>query len=244
MVPPDKLDKLTSKVFYLPMYAVYKELSSTTKICAVFDASAVSSSGISLNDQLRVGPTVHSLLVDVLIRFRLHRIAITTDVSRRYRMVLLERSDKDLHRFVWSSEPVRDYRMTSVTFGIDASSYTANMAVKQNAIDHSLEFPVAATAVDKSSYVDDRLTGADSLEEAIDLCQQLQELFTRGGFNLCKWSLQQSRKIISEELKEKQYACTLPDDSDYTKTLGVEWNTVMDHFRLRIIQSLMSQNVF
>lgn len=28
--------------------------------------------------------------------------------------------------------------------------------------------------------------------------------------------------------------CTLPDATQYTKTLGIEWNTVMDHFRLNI----------
>lgn len=87
----------------------------------------------------------------MLIRFRLHHIALTTDVSRMYRMVLLEESDKDLHRFVWkgdTSEPLRDYRMTRITFGIAASSYAANMAVKQNAADFSLGFPAAARAVD------------------------------------------------------------------------------------------------
>ncbi len=51
LVPPDELDKPTSKVFYLPMQAVYKESSSTTKIRAVFDASAVSSSDGSLPTQ-------------------------------------------------------------------------------------------------------------------------------------------------------------------------------------------------
>ena len=98
LVTADELKKPTSEVFYLPMHAVYKESSSTTKVRAVFDASASSSSGISLNDKLLVGPTVHSSIVDVLIRFRLHRIALTTDVSRMYRMILLEESDKDLHR--------------------------------------------------------------------------------------------------------------------------------------------------
>ena len=94
------------------MHAVYKESSSTTKVCEVFDASAFSSSGISLNDKVLVGPTVYSSLVDVLIRFHLHCITLTTDVSR---MVRLEESDEDLHRFVWKrnvSESLRDYHMT------------------------------------------------------------------------------------------------------------------------------------
>lgn len=62
--------------------------------------------------------------MEVLLRFRLHRIALTADVSRMYRAVLLEQRDKDLHRFVWrreSSEPLRDYRMTRITFGVAAS---------------------------------------------------------------------------------------------------------------------------
>ena len=49
-----------------------------------------------------------------------------------YRAVLLDESDKGLHRFVWrriNTEPLFDYRMTRVTFGVSASSYAANMAV-------------------------------------------------------------------------------------------------------------------
>ena len=81
-VPTADLEKPEKDVFYLPMHAVNKESSTTTKIRAVFDASAKSSSGVSLNDLLLVGPTVHSSLIDVLLRFRLHRIAITTDVGK------------------------------------------------------------------------------------------------------------------------------------------------------------------
>ena len=99
-VPEVDLKKNPHQVFYLPIHAVRKETSTTTKIRAVFDASAKSSSGISLNDTLMVRPTVHPTLVDVLMRFRTYRIALTTDVSRMYRAVLLTESDKDLHRFV------------------------------------------------------------------------------------------------------------------------------------------------
>ena len=90
----------TSQVFYLPMHAVHKQSSTTTKIQAVFDASMKSASGVSLNDVLMVGPTVHSQLVDVPIRFRMYRIALVADVSKMYRAIELLPDDRDLHRFV------------------------------------------------------------------------------------------------------------------------------------------------
>ena len=58
----------------------HKESSTTSKVRAVF-ASAKSTSGKSLNDTLYVGPTVHTPLLDVLLRFRAHKIALTTDIS-------------------------------------------------------------------------------------------------------------------------------------------------------------------
>lgn len=57
-------------------------------------------------DQL-VGPTVHYSLIDVLLRFHHHRVALTTDVSRMYRGVELVPSDRDLHRFKSYGEAVK-----------------------------------------------------------------------------------------------------------------------------------------
>ena len=132
-VPMEDLKRPINKVFYLPMHAVYKQSSTTTKVRAVFDASAKSSTGVSLNDLLLVGPTIHPPLIDVLLRFRLHRVAITADVSKMYRAIELAPDDKDLHRFVWrsnSTEPLADFRMTRVTFGVSASSFAANMSLR------------------------------------------------------------------------------------------------------------------
>lgn len=74
--------------------------------------------------------------------------------------------------------------MTRVTFGVSISSFMANMCIRQNASDFTLAYPLAAKAVEDSFYVDDGLTGADSSEEAIQLHQQLQSLFEKGGFSL------------------------------------------------------------
>ena len=238
-VPTVDLQKPSNSTFYLPMHAVRKEHSTTTKLRVVFDASAKSSSGVSLNDTLLVGPTVHPPLIDVLLHFRTHRIALTTDVSKMYRAVELAPTDKDLHRFVWRSNPksaMLDYRMTRVTFGVSASSFAANMSVKQNAHDFEVEYPQAAQAVKTSFYVDDGLTGADSVSQAIQLQRQLQDLFMKGGFLLRKWNSSNPQVLqhLSPELKDTQPSQMMPSSEQYTKTLGIEWNASKDHFRLTI----------
>ena len=65
-VPHTELNKHADESFYLAHHAVYKE-SASTPLCVVFDGSMKSTSGVSLNDQLLVGPTVHPPLNDVLI---------------------------------------------------------------------------------------------------------------------------------------------------------------------------------
>ena len=62
-VPLQALNKPPEDVFYLPMHVVRKESSTTTKICAMFDASMKTASSVSLNDVLMVGPTIHPSLM-------------------------------------------------------------------------------------------------------------------------------------------------------------------------------------
>ena len=240
-VPVPALDKPMTEVFYLPIYIVRKDSSSTTKVRAVFDGSAMTSTGVSLNKTFLVGPTVHPPLIDILLQFRMYRVALTTDVSKMYRAVGLTESDKDLHRFVWRSGPqevLQDFRMTRITFGIAASSFAANMCVKQNASDFAQQYPLAAKAVDKSFYVDDGLAGADSAEETIDLQDQLQKLFGQGGFLLRKWNCSEQAVLqhIPSDLRDSQSTLSIPFTEEYTKTLGVEWNSNLDHLRLTFSQ--------
>ena len=99
VVPKADLGRPHDQVFYLPMHAVRKDSSSTTKLSVVFDASEKSSTAISLNNTLLVGHTIHSSLIDVLLRFRSHRVALIAEAVR------LSESDRDLHRFVWRGSP-------------------------------------------------------------------------------------------------------------------------------------------
>ena len=169
-VPHVYLQKPSSQSLYLSIHAVRKDSSTTTKLRIVFDASAKFSTGVSLNDTLLVGPTIHPPLVDILIRFRSYRVALTADINKMYRAAELADSDKDFHRFVWrekASDVLIDYRMTQVTFGVSASSFAAIMSMKQNASELSDKYPLAYKAVCDSFYVDDGLTGDDSVMEAM-----------------------------------------------------------------------------
>ena len=72
------------------------------------------------------------------------------------------------------------------------------MAIKQNASDHANEYPLAAKVVHESFYVNDGLTGANTIEDTQTLQQQLQDLFVCGGFLLHKWNC--SEPFVIEHL--------------------------------------------
>lgn len=84
-----KVETHDSSGFYLPHYAVIKASSSTTKVRVVFNGSAKSTSGILLNDALKIGPTIQNDIFSLLLRFRLGAYVLTEDIKEMYRQVLV-----------------------------------------------------------------------------------------------------------------------------------------------------------
>ena len=85
------------------MHGVVKEASTTTKLRFVFDASARTTSGASLNDTLLSGPCVYPCLTSVLNRFRVHLVGLSADISKMFREVVLNPVERDFHRFITQS---------------------------------------------------------------------------------------------------------------------------------------------
>jgi len=83
-------------ICFLPHHAVFKESSTTTKTRVVFDASAKSTTGVSLNDMLMVGPTIQQDLLSIILRFRMHRYVMTADISKMYRHIRVHPEDYNL----------------------------------------------------------------------------------------------------------------------------------------------------
>jgi hypothetical protein len=109
--------------YYLPHHPVFKEDSTTTKLRVVFDGSAKTLSGLSLNDVQMVGPPLQNDLFNILLRFRQHRFVIKTDIEKMYRQVLIEDNQKQYQKIFWRSDvsqPVKVYKLNTVTYGTAA----------------------------------------------------------------------------------------------------------------------------
>lgn len=236
IVPAEDLKKPIEQVFYMPMHAVYKSSSSSTKIRPVCDASAASSTGVSYNDMLSAGPSLYPSLPSILIKFRDAPIAMSADVAKMYRQILLHPKDRDYHRFLFSPDDKRlvDFRMNTVTFGVKSSPYVASRILLQMAQDLKEQFPHATTTVETSFYMDDVLTGAESVTEALQLRQDLNAILAHGGMKLCKWRSNNNELLdsIPEELRETSDLQILASPADVQKALGVHWSSQVDDLHI------------
>ncbi|XP_075261162.1 uncharacterized protein LOC142352893 [Convolutriloba macropyga] len=125
-VPENEMLLPKEKSYYLSHHCVFKDSSTTTKLRVVFDGSAKTTRGISLNDRLMVGPKIQKVLFSILIRFRMYPVALSADIAKMYRQVQLDAEDKDYHRLLWkepNSTDIKTLRMTRVTYGIASSAF-------------------------------------------------------------------------------------------------------------------------
>ncbi|XP_062703824.1 uncharacterized protein LOC134286256 [Aedes albopictus] len=227
--------------YYLPHHAVLKPESTTTKLRVVFDASCRTSTGVSLNDGLMVGPVVQDDLLSIILRFRFHRFVVVADIAKMYRMVNVCQADQPLQRILWrssTSEPVKAYQLTTVTYGTSSAPYLATKCLQQLAADAEATHGKAATTIRKGFYVDDLLTGTDDVEEGKTLVIEILDLMNSAGFTLRKWSSNCAEILssIPEELRDERATLELDSSSSPVKTLGLIWEPATDMFRYAVPQ--------
>ncbi|XKL65471.1 hypothetical protein PGB90_008891 [Kerria lacca] len=222
--------------YYIPHHAVFKETSTSTKLRIVFDASMKTSSGLSLSQCLMVGPVVQSNLIDILIRFRTHEIVFIADIVKMYRQIFLCPNDSAFQRIFWREscdEPLKIYEITTVAFGTASAPYLATRCLKALAEIDGHKFPAARFALLHDFYVDDILTGANTVESALEIQTQIMEVLSGAGFQLSKWC-SNSEKIlerIPKECRETKFPLNFEKD-EIIKTLGILWNPVEDIFKI------------
>ncbi|GFX90048.1 integrase catalytic domain-containing protein [Trichonephila clavipes] len=186
-VPDSEINNIKS--LYLPHHGVVRDTSCTTKLRVVFDASSKISSGLSLNDLVMVGPRVQPELFPILIQFRIFSVAICADVEKMFRQIKVHEEDVGWQRVLCRdspTEPIREYRLTTVTYGTSSAPFLSTRTLRQLAIDEQENYQAASRATLSHFYVDDLLSGSATKKGAIQLVSELQEMMKRGGFSLRK----------------------------------------------------------
>lgn len=226
----DKPGKV-GEVHYLPHRPVVREDKSTTKIRAVFDASC-SDGGPSLNDCLYSGPNLLTRIFNMLIGFRLEKIGILADIQQAFLNIEVAKEHRDFLRFLWlEGSRLVVYRFCRVVFGVTSSPFLLNGTIKHHlekyqATDHDL-----MTKLLEQFYVDDLISGCNSVAEGSDLYTRLKHIMQQAGFNLRKWVTNDANlQTIFDKKEGKNVTET---DSTEVQVLGVTWDVKEDELVCR-----------
>ncbi|XP_065090780.1 uncharacterized protein LOC135711748 [Ochlerotatus camptorhynchus] len=232
-------DQGSIKRCFLPHHPVVKEASTTTKVRVVFDASCKTSTGLSLNDALLVGPVIQQDLRSIILRCCTKQIMLVADVEKMFRQIFVLSVDRPLQSIFWRrspSEEVEIYELNTVTYGTKPAPFLATRSLNQLAMDEGRRYPLAVKAITEDTYMDDVITGCDNLEEAKKLQNQLDKMTSSGGFRLRKWASNCAEVLhdISDDNLAIRPADGINLDPDPSvKALGLTWLPGKDVFRFQ-----------
>ncbi len=190
------------QVHYLPHHVVVRRDKATSKLRIMYDASA-RSTGPALNDCLYTGPSFGQSIFDILLRFRLHRVALAGDIEKAFLMVSVAAKDRDCLRFLWVRDVSDDkpevvtYRFARVVFGVNSSPFLLNATINHHMKTYERSDPAFVEKFLSSIYVDDVSLGASDVASTYELYLKSKVRLAEAGFKL--------RKFVtnSEELRDR-----------------------------------------
>ncbi|KMQ88603.1 hypothetical protein RF55_11885 [Lasius niger] len=216
--------------YYMSHHCVIRADSETTKLRVVFDASASTTNGLSLNDLQMTGPVMQSDLLSILLRFRKHTYVIAADIAKMYRQVMLIPEQRPLQRIVWRERPeqkVETFELNTVTYGTTAASFLVIRCLEQLASECEEENPRIAKIIRRDFYVDDLLSGGESTEEIMSTAKEINKVLSGGCFELRKWNSNSSE--FRERFMDTNKAQAEIQINDGSKrTLGLIWRVKDD----------------
>ena len=132
--------------------------SSTTPLRIVTNSSYKSpKSGKSLNDITVKGPPSLNSLMDILLRFRTHRIGLIGDISKMYHQLKIHHSQQFLRRILWRTKEVWSksfkeappdvYNFCTITFGDRPAGCAATTCLRNTAKKYEALSPKAARII-------------------------------------------------------------------------------------------------
>ncbi|KMQ87802.1 hypothetical protein RF55_12826 [Lasius niger] len=115
---------------------------------------------------------------------------MAADAEKMYRQILVHEEDRSLQQIIWTShseDKITTFCLNTVTYGLACAPFLAVRTLQQLARDENTKFPRGSSVLLRDVYVD-IFTGANTIEEALQIQGQLIQLCKAGGFPLKKWA--------------------------------------------------------
>ncbi|XP_039307877.1 uncharacterized protein LOC120358265 [Solenopsis invicta] len=140
-------------------------------------------------------------------------------------------------RILWRDavKGFRTYELTTVTYGLACAPYLSLRVFLQLLQDEGSKYPLAVPVLERGRYVDDIFGGADSIDQAKEVAQQLTGICMAGGFKLRKWISNHSSVLDSIPEDSRIEATTINISGDLSvNTLGLCWQPATDAFQFSL----------
>ena len=186
-VPLNETCKEPGKSHYLPHRPVIREDKETTKIRPVFDASC-KVNGPSLNDCLYSGPNLLSKIFDALLQFWLNRIGILVDIKKAFYQVAIADEHKYFLRFLLLDsssgyDSIVVFRFLRAIMGVTSSPFLLNAILRHHLGKYlGSDLKELVQKVFEDLYVDDLVSGSESVEQEKFLFEKSKKVMSDAGF--------------------------------------------------------------
>ena len=164
-------------------------------------------------------------IFSILLRFRIHKFGLSTDIEKAFLHVKLDEADGDFTRFLWLSNPedpnneLDVCRFKVVLFGSVSSPFMLNATLRLHLSNNTSE---VAKNMSKNLYVDNIVSGGTNEQSVTQYFREARGIMSEANFNLRNWaSNSQCLQTVAQEEK-------VADETKVVSVLGLHWNTAED----------------
>ena len=224
----DRSDKVNT-THYIPHHCAKKN-SIASPVCIGYDCSCHQSSNLqSLNDWLLTGPHFLSNLCSIILCFRNHNYAVSTNIEEAFLHASLHRDDRNYTRFYWLKDVSNPngqfdvYRFKAVLFGAVSSPFILYATFYHHLQQYNTPL---SHGILNNLYVDNILSGCSLEEEIIQYYHNARAILSEAHFNLraCPTNSPQLRDVTQKE--------KTADVTTLNNILGMLWNQISDQLLL------------
>lgn len=204
----DEMKKIPGDGYFIPWRTVYKEGSLSTPCRMVFDASAKTPGGDSLNGILAKGQNKLVRLQHLLMRLRLRPHAVTADITMAYNGIRLRPEHLQFQKYLWKQgldpdAPTQVMVVTTMIYGVRSSGQHCQVALERLA-DYFLERGECvggARALKEDTYVDDIISGQDTRDQCRQVASEVTAVLGKGSMAVkpCTFSGEHPNEAVSAD---------------------------------------------